>query len=637
MRNSIADRIAEFLKDFPPFNKLSFDDLVKIASEIRVVSLEKNQTLFKTNDQLHSSFYVVASGMVNLTVIADAEETLLHKCIPGDIFGLRPFFARNNYMMTAKAREESLIYAIPISIFRPYVAQNQEVLNFLLESFAATSRNPLDQDLRGNLVSDSISLPEQKQEMQFFQSLNYNKNPLRVSSAQLTQEVATLMTENLFDSAIVVQNSFPVGILTDSDLRSKIATGRYPISIAVDRVMSAPVITVGENISLAEAQLLMLKNNVSHLCVTADGTDRSEIKGVISQHDLIVAQASNPGVLVKEIKRSHSAKELRQVREKMGEIIRSSMSKNIPLTHICNIASEINMALIKRSVELSILDLGSPPARFAWMSIGSQGRREQLLYTDQDSFLVFEDVAPEKYREVKDYFLKLAKRAVGVLEKIGYAPCPNGHVAGNPQWCHSLSDWTKQFESWMNAPGEKSNQISSIFFDFEIAFGEPKMEEILLDAVFRNNRKNSFFDYLGNDALRKPAALSFFKKFQLEEEGEFRDKFDIKLRAIMPLIDGARLISIAQGIRGITNTHMRFKQLAMSDTKHSETYLSCAEAFLLLSKYRTLEGLKNDNDGRYVNLDELSRTDREKIKFALEPMEELHEVIKSKFRLTQFS
>ena len=94
----------------------------------------------------------------------------------------------------------------------------------------------------------------------------------------------------------------------------------------------------------------------------------------------------------------------------------SSIHKKIPLFHIYNIASEINLALIKRCVELAILDLGSPPARFAWLSIGSQGRKEQLLLTDQDSILVFEDVAEEKYRDVKDYFIKLAKRATTILE-----------------------------------------------------------------------------------------------------------------------------------------------------------------------------------------------------------------------------
>ena len=132
--NVIAERIADFLKEYPPFNNLSFEELKIVASSIRVINLEKNKTLFQINDVLHDSFYVVSSGVINLSVISDAEETLLNKCVEGDIFGLRPFFAKNNYMMTAKAREESVVYAIPIAIFRPFVAQNGEVLNFLLES-----------------------------------------------------------------------------------------------------------------------------------------------------------------------------------------------------------------------------------------------------------------------------------------------------------------------------------------------------------------------------------------------------------------------------------------------------------------------------------------------------------------------
>lgn len=637
MRNSIAERIADFLKDFPPFHKLSYDDLLRIASDIRVVSLEKNQTLFTINDTLHDSFYLVASGVVNLSVIADAEESLLNKCVPGDIFGLRPFFARNNYMMTAKAREESLVYAIPIATFRPFVAQNNEVLNFLLESFATNSRNPADQETRGKLLSDNVTYSSKQPEIQLFQTLNYNKMPLKISTASLVKDVAQLMTDNLTTSAIVAQGNFPIGIITDGDMRTKIATGRFPVTIAADRIMSSPVITVPENVSLAEAQLLLLRNNVTHLCVTVDGSDKSEIRGVISQHDLIVAQASNPGVLIKEIKRAQNTRDLRQVRDKLTDLIRTSIAKNIPLTHVNNIAAEINMALIKRAVEVSILDLGSPPARFAWFAIGSQGRKEQLLLTDQDSMLVFEDVAPEKYKEVRDYFIKLAKRAVAVLEKTGYPPCPNGHSASNMIWCKSLTDWVKQFESWMNTPGEKSNEISPIFFDLELAFGEPKLEEALLDTIFSTTKRNSFFDYLGNDALRKPPALSFFKKFNVEEEGENRNRFDIKVRGIMPFTDAARLIAISQNLRGITNTYMRFKQLAMLEPKNSEVYLNCAEAWTVLEKYRTLEGLKYDNSGRYVNLDDLSKIDREKIKAALENFDDLQEIIKGKFRLTQFS
>jgi CBS domain-containing protein len=90
-------------------------------------------------------------------------------------------------------------------------------------------------------------------------------------------------------------------------------------------------------------------------------------------------------------------------------------------------------------------------------------------------------------------------------------------------------------------------------------------------------------------------------------------------------------------LRGINNTYSRFKQLALVDPKFSEIYLNCADAFLILSKFRTLEGLKNDSSGDFINIDELTKVDREKLKNALSPMKELEELIKDKFQLTQFS
>lgn len=635
--NSIAQNIANFLKDHEPFNYLTYEELISVSSSIKVLNLEKNKALFKIDDKLHDSFYVVASGVVNLTFVADAEETLLNKCYPGDIFGLRPFFAKNNYMMTAKAREDCIIYAVPINVFKPFVSLNSSVLDFLLESFAANTKNSFDKENRNSLVTDSIYGEHTSGEIQYFQTLSYNKTPLKIAIDAIAKDVAQLMTDNLVNSAFVIENGLPVGIVTDTDFRSKIANARFPLNSPINKIMSSPVITVPENVSVAEAQLLLLKYNVSHLCVTVDGTDKTEIKGVISEHDLVVAQSNNPGVLIKETKRAITPKELKQVREKLTELIQTSIAKNIPLPHVYNIAGEIIFAINRRAVELSILDLGSPPARFCWLSIGSQGRKEQLLLTDQDSFLIFEDVAEEKYKEVKDYFLKLAKRTTAILEKVGYSFCPYNHMASNMVLCKSLTDWIKQYNSWIKTPGEKTNEISSIFFDYEMVFGEQKLEDTITEVIFSNSKNNLFFDYLGNDALRKNAPLNFFKKFTIEEEGENKGKFDIKTKALMPLIDGARLFALSMKLRGINNTYLRFKQLAIIDPKYSEIYLNCAEAFLTLSKFRTLEGLKNDSSGDFINLDELSKADKEKLKNAFSPMRDLEELIKDRFQLTQFS
>ena len=634
----IVERITNFLKEFPPFNLLSPQEIEKVVLSIRVINIEKNKNLFKTNDPLHDCFYIVGSGSINLTIIADAEETLINKCIEGDVFGLRPFFAKNNYMMTATAREESIIYAIPILTFKPLVASNESVLNFLLEIFGNNSANPNELDQNGKLLYDNNNFSKKSSEIQYFQNLSYNKAPFIAGPSASVKEVALGMCQHSIDYVIVTKHNTPIGIVTDTDMRIKVATGRVEITASIDRVMSSPVITVTESISLAEAQLFILNNNISHLVVTQDGTDKSAIKGIITQNDLIVAQASNPGILIKEIKRSLDAPTLKKIQMKLTQIIQNSITKNIPISHITNITGEINLAIIKRAVELAIIEMGTPPARFAWLSIGSQGRKEQMLLTDHDNILVFEDVAEEKYATIKEYFIKLSIKVTVILENIGYKTCENNNVASNSKWCKSLKEWLKQYDGWINRPINNTEDHCGIFFDYEIAYGETSLEKAITDFIFTNTNKNKlFFDYLGNDALRKPPPLTFFKNFNTEESAEHKDKFDIKNRAILPLVDSARLLTMSHGIRGINNTYLRFKQLAIFDPKHAEIYLNCAEAFQFLSRIRTIEGLKNENTGQYIRIEELSKVDKERLKNEFSPMRDLEELIKDTFQLTQFS
>lgn len=639
MKNSIAERIADFLKNYPPFNSLIYKDLVVISSESKVLHIDKNEVLFKVGDQTHSYFYVVKEGAIGLSVVSDAEEALIDKCDEGDILGLRPFFAKDNYLMTARAREESLLYAIPIEVFRPYVSQNQEVLNFLLESFASNTRNPYDPENKGKLISENVIYDEQSSELQYFQPISYTKKPITATRKDIIKMVAQTMTQYKIGSVIIEENQLPIGIVTDKDLRSKIATGIFTIDVAIDQIMSAPVITVPENISIAETQIMMIKHNVGHLCVTEDGTNRSKIMGIISEHDVVAAQANNPGVLLKQTKRATRSKELKAVREKLSDLILNSLDKNISIQHICNLVGEINIAITKRAIELAIEKMETePPTRFAWLNIGSQGRKEQLLMTDQDNALIFEDVEEDQYEEVKTYFVELAEKVTKTLNKIGYEFCPADMMASNPMWCKSVTDWNKQYNAWINTPGEKGILMCSIFFDYDFIFGEESLVDEITDNILKNVKDNQlFFAYLGTDALKNPPPLGFFRQFLVEDDGEHKDTFDIKSRALMPLTDAARLLILSQNVKGIANTYQRFKKLAELEPQNADLFESCAEAFLVVLKFRTEEGLLNNSSGRYLNLNDLSKSDKVKLKNAFAPIRDVQDSIKSRFQLTYFT
>ena len=634
--NTVGLRLAEILKIHPPFNSFSIDDIRFIVNGSFVINIEKGKSVFNINDFLHENFYVVASGVINLNILVEGEETMINKIGPGGLFGLRPLFEKSNYQINAIAREESILFSIPVSVFKPFMDSNPDVIKFLKERFDA---NTISSPNINNQSSDTIvnsSFDNRQSEIQYFQTLNYNKTPLQCDTTATAIDIARQMTDNLSDHIIVSNKNAPLGIITDADFRSKIATGRYPLDTAVKNIMSA-VVTIAENTSLAEAQLLLISSATTHLCVTKDGSNTSAIVGSISQRDLITAQANNPGILIKEINVARKAIELKKVRGKLADLIQSSLSKNIPMSHINAISGEVTIALIKRCVELAILEMGSAPTAFAWLSIGSQGRKEQLLLTDQNSILIFQNVAADQYRGVKDYFIRLARKVAVSLEEIGFPKSPNDYSASNLLWCKSLEEWQKMYSLWMLNPG-KSKEGSTIFFDYELVFGDAKLEEQLTDTIFENLKSNrSFFDYLGNDALRKPPAFGFFKKFNIEEDGPHKGKFDIKTRGLLPFIEAARMMTLSQNIRGVNNTYLRLKELAVVDKKNAEIFHRSAEAFLIISKYRAQEGFKNDSNGQYVDLDAWTKNDREKLKAAMTTFKELEELIKDTFKLTQFS
>lgn len=640
MKNSIAERITDFIIKYPPFSFLTYEDVLKIAIEIKVIYLEKNQTLFKINDTPHDCFYIVKDGAVGLLVTSDMEESLIDKCDEGDVLGLRPFFAKNNYLMIAKAREDSILYAIPINVFKPFIIQNQDVLQFLLESFASNTRNPYDKLNKGKLISENIVYTEQQTiDIQYYQPIKYTHNPITASGQDIVKFVAKTMSLSKIGSVIIHENHLPVGIVTDKDLRSKIATGLFSIEVPVSKIMSSPVITVAENISVAETQLMMLKHNVGHLCVTVDGTPFSKITGIISENDVIVAQANNPGILLKQAKRATQPNELKEIRERIDNLIENSLEKNIPIQHVSNIVSEINRAICHSAIKISIEKMGEqPPVDFAWFNIGSQGRNEQLLRTDQDNALVFADVSDEIYEWVKNYFIELSRNVNEILKYVGYEFCPSQMMASNPLWCKSLSEWKNQFTQWIQNPGDKGILMSTIFFDYEFVYGQKSIELEIADTIYSNiNNNQIFFAYLGADALKSPPPLGFFRQFLVENDGEHKDEFDIKARALLPLIDAARLLVLSSGIKNIQNTYLRFKKLAEIEPQNSEFFDACAEAFSLLSRFRTQEGLLNKSNGKYLKLNDLSKSDKVKLKNVFTPIQEIQDVIKNRFQLTYFT
>jgi CBS domain-containing protein len=638
MKNTIAQRIADFLKDFPPFDGLSVDECYKLSCEVEVIYLPKDKILFDQGDSTHPHFYVVNQGLVNLKLNYQNSWNLIDVCDEGDVMGLRPLFADKTYAMQAVSKTDVMLYAIPFEEFKPFL-QHQSISTFLLRSFASNQRQPDDKSNKGVLLSANLTSKEDKSvNIDFFQQINFTPKPFCTHEEEAIYIVARQMTDLGISSALVAKDNLPVGIITDKDLRQHVATGKIALQAQVSDIMSSPVLCVQPTISVAQAQILLIQHRVGHLCVTEDGTMETQIVGILSEHDIVTAQATNPMALLKAIKRAKSIDDLKKTRGYLGMMLKAYLTTDLPISHCLDLTEGIHQEMFKTCAEFCIQDMPTkPPCDFRWLFLGSQARGEQLLMTDQDHALIYEDVEEHLIENTKTYFLELGKKLSEALESIGFEKCPANMMASNPDYCLSISEWKALFTKWIKSPTQKSVLLCNIFFDFKGVYGEGSLEKQLSEFIFTLLKNNdTFYAYLGSDALKNPPPLSFFKQFIVEDDGEHKNEFDLKARALMPLIDGARVIALSKEIREV-QTVERFKKLIELEPQNAELFNSCIRSFYELLHYRTTSGFTHQHSGRFVDLNTLSKHDKNKLKYLFKPIKSLQNALKARFNLTYFT
>lgn len=632
MKNTISERIYDFLKDYPPFNLISKDTLSQIATKVEIQYFEKDVIIFNQDDAPQEHFYIIYEGAIRLYRFIDDQKYNLDICDEGDIFGLRPLIINENYTMGASTNEETILYGIPVSAFLEILDEYPKVSQYLIANFAINTREPFSDKHKGRLFANESSIQKMEHSLVETQSVQYSKNPITCTKDTTVKQACIIMTDAAINSIIIAENNLPIGIITDKDIRTKIGTGLFSIDKKVTEIMSSPVITFPEKFTLAEAQIAMLKNKLSHICITKDGTDQSELVGILTDHDLNIIQGNNPVFLIRDIKYATDIETLKYIRTKTSELTKGYLEQEIPIYFITKVISEINTAITKRIIRLSIKEMGQePPVAYTWLAMGSQGRKEQLLITDQDNALVFENVPKSQYDSVKAYFLKLSTKITEKLHIVGFEYCPANIMASNPQWCQSLNEWQTQFADWIDNPTTDKILLSIIFFDFEYIYGDVELYNQMSNSVFRSvANQQSFLSFLSKSTLLNPAPLGFFKQFLVEQDGENKDQFDIKSRAIRPLVDAARILSLFHNLK-INNTIARYERLMEIEPQNRDLFESCANAFKILLQFRTSQGLANNDNGRFVVINNLSKSDRLKLKSCFKPLSNIQESLKLRF------
>ena len=253
------------------------------------------------------------------------------------------------------------------------------------------------------------------------------------------------------------------------------------------------------------------------------------------------------------------------------------------------------------------------------MIMGSEGRREQTLKTDQDNAIVYENVSREKAKETQRYFKSFAKKVCQRLDLAGYKYCNGDVMAQNPKWCQPLDQWKKYFSEWAHTPEPMAVMHTSIFFDFRGAYGSQQLITRLRDHLMNllDDRAGLFLYHLAKNALQMKPPIGFLKSFVVESKGEHRNSFDIK-KAMTTIVDFARIYALENKIPS-TNTLDRLYDLHLKKVLKYDEYHDLVQGYNYLMQNRYLrqvsaildEKKKPDN---YINPDNLSSIERKLLK-----------------------
>ncbi len=427
--------------------------------------------------------------------------------------------------------------------------------------------------------------------------------------------VASLMAAKGSACVLVrADNGEAIGMVTGQNLSDRVVAARMDPDTPVCRVMSAPLIRIGESAQVCEAILLTRQRQADHLAVAEDG---GRVIGVLGPGELLGASGYGTMLLTQGIGQAGSIDEVVRCCREVPSIARALLESGAHPRSITRAISSVCDAATERLVQMAIAELGTPPAEFAFISLGSQGRQEQSLFTDQDNAIIHLPQHGEGGEEVREYFLALGNRVCGALAEAGYALCRGEIMAKNPRWVQPLSVWKQYFADWIAKAEPQQILDFCIFFDLRGVCGRIELVQELREQIWTSLRgQPAFFPHFAREALQFKPPMRLFGKILGAGTGGESARLNLK-DALMPIVSFARLYALKSEI-GATGTLDRLDRLVAAGilSAASRDDISAAHEFLMRLRLRrqTAAILAGDNPDNQLGPHRLGPLDEAALK-----------------------
>lgn len=560
--------VADFLRGHAPFDVLDEAELDTVARAAEIEFHERGAVLLRQGAEPTGHVWVVRSGAVELLDGGRALDLLGE----GEMIGHPSMLSGLPVTFEVQAAEDVLLYRLPGEVVAPVLARPSGV------RFVARTLQERPVMVEGAVPADAALAGAADPALRPVRAL-IRSAPVVCEPDTAIREAARRMQES-GTSAVVVALADGVGIMTDRDLRSRVATGEVPVDAPVSAVMTSGAFTVAPDRLAGDVLLDLLDRGVRHAPVV-DGA--GTVLGVLDDLDLLATEARLPFRLRRAAVDAPSPEAVADAARQLPGAVVALFDAGLAPAQISAVATTVLDAVTRRLFDLAVDALGPAPAPVSWLALGSLGRREAVLSSDADTGLVWhgDDADPG----TRAWAGELATRVMAGLDDCGVAADEHGVRADRPLFARSADAWRATLEEWMADPGKDQVVIaSSVLFDGRTVAGVG-VGTTVLESLAPPRRDERLVRLLARMALAHRPPSGFRRDVVLAHGGDHRGTFDVKRGGVLPIVDLARWAGVAAGSTA-TGTLARLHAGADAGILSDEHARVLAEAWDLLTAMR---------------------------------------------------
>ena len=603
----------KFISNIHPFNNLNTFELDDLVEELDIVYFKSN-SIVQAQDSNPEFLYFVLKGLIQ--EINDDEVLSVYS--KGEIFDSVSLI-KNHSKNSFVAIEESICYALKKERFMQILSSNQQLENYFFQSISDKLNNNILNEKNKDMANIMIAKVKDAKV----------HKAVVVDTNKTIYEAATIIKQEKIPTLLLKDEDGEMYIVTDSDFRQKVILNRMDYDDLVVKIASKGLIYINEDDFLFNAQLQMAKHGLKRVVVK---NDHDEIVGILDQISLSSFFATNTFAVSNQIINAETLDELKEASHSFIKIIKSLNAKGVKIEFISKLINQLNKKLLDKLYK--ILAPKELIGKSCLVVMGSEGRAEQILRTDQDNALIISDdcsISEEKLREFTHLFTE-------TLVDFGFPRCEGNIMVSNPYWCRKQSDFKELIYEWVNSPSGDNFMNIAIFYDALCVSGDIEIIKELKNYLFKiSSNSQSFYTNFARVINSFDVPLGFFDGFVFNSKDEkHKDEIDIKRGGIFIIVQGIRSLSIQNRVLN-TNTIKRINSLKELKVLDDESAKELIMAFNILNSLKlkaSLEKLdKKEKIDNFVNPNRLTIMEKDLLKESFKIVNRLKKRLENHFKL----